>query len=78
MQSLLPDKIGASRPISSFADNFQIPKARTETFKQRFIPSSIKIYNETEVTDRHIKHFSKAIEYNSMELYNNGVHHLNF
>ena len=61
MQSLLPDKIGSSRTISCYADNFQIPKARTETFKQSFIPLSIKIYNETEVTNHNIKHNIKLL-----------------
>ena len=77
MQTILPDKIGALRPISRFADNFQIHKARTETFKQSFIPSSIKVYNETEVTNRNIKYFSKAIKHNPIKLFNHGVRHLN-
>ena len=59
MQSLLPDKIGAKMPISRFADNSHILKARIETFKQSFIPLSIQIYNETEVTNRNNKHFPK-------------------
>ena len=39
---LLPEKIGITRPGSRHADDFKLMKTRTETFKNSFIPASVK------------------------------------
>ena len=47
LQSLLPAKVGDTRPASRNSDHFTIIKARTETFKNSFIPSGIKLWNSS-------------------------------
>ena len=45
LQTLLPQKVGDIRPSSRNANNFKLVKARTETFRQSFIPSVVKQWN---------------------------------
>ena len=52
LKSLIPEKIGTNRPQSRNADNFHMFKARTETFKNSFIPSAVSIYNSLDVANR--------------------------
>ena len=40
LRDLLPEKVGILRPESRKADNYQLLKTRTETFRKSFIPSS--------------------------------------
>ena len=47
--SLLPDKLGENRPNSRQAKNFRPIKTRTEKFKQSYIPSSIRLWNNLEL-----------------------------
>jgi len=72
LESLLPAKIGSVRPTSRSADNFIIPKSRTETFKRSFIPSSIKLYNELNHDKRNYGHLKETNRSKSCELYNFG------
>ena len=41
LASILPDKIGQARPNYQNADNFVLPKCRTETYRNSFIPPSV-------------------------------------
>jgi len=78
LESLLPAKIGSVRPTSRSADNFIIPKSRTETFKRSFIPSSIKLYNELDHDKRnygHLKEISRAKSCNHFGNRNNNIKH---
>ena len=68
LESLLPAKIGSVRPTSRSADNFIIPKSRTETFKRSFIPSSIKLYNELDHDKRNYGHLKET----------KGLNHVNY
>jgi hypothetical protein len=45
LQSLLPAKVGDTRPASRNSDHFKLIKTRTETFKKSFIPSGINLWN---------------------------------
>ena len=52
LRSLLPKRIGDVRPQSRNPDNYYNVKARTETFRSSFIPSSVKLWNSLDVCDR--------------------------
>ena len=52
LRSLLPKSIGDVRPQSRNPDNYYNVKARTETFRSSFIPSSVKLWNSLDVCDR--------------------------
>ena len=52
LQSLIPGTVGSVRPISRNATNFINIKARTETLKTSFIPSAIRIWNNTGPEER--------------------------
>ena len=45
LQTLLPQKVGDIRPSSRNANNFNLIKTRTETFRRSFIPSVVKQWN---------------------------------
>ena len=64
LQNLLPPKIGESRPSSRYADNYQLVKCRTETFKKSFIPSAVKLWNTLPFNKRNLlyaKELSEAL-----------------
>ena len=46
LHSLLPPKIGLNRPESRNPDNFVPVAARTETFRNSFIPASVRLWNK--------------------------------
>ena len=46
LQNLLPPKIGDIRPMSRYADNYQLCNCRTQTFKNSFVPSAVKMWND--------------------------------
>ena len=48
--------MGDTRPTSRNADNFKLTKTRTETFKKSFIPSSIKIWNQSQAKNQTPNH----------------------
>ena len=52
LRSLLPKRIRDVRPQSRNPDNYYNVKARTETFRSSFIPSSVKLWNSLDVCDR--------------------------
>jgi hypothetical protein len=52
LQTLLPHKVGENRPSSRYADNFILIKARTETFRRSFIPSTVKLWNSLPKEDQ--------------------------
>ena len=51
-QSLIPEKIGTERPQSRNPDNFYSMRARIETYRSSFIPSSVTLYNSLDIVDR--------------------------
>ena len=75
--SLLPPKIGESRPNSRSADNYVTPKTRTELFKNSFIPSAIKSWNNTLHLDRSLKHFKDSLKLTHNFLYYIGARLVN-
>ena len=52
LQNLIPAKIGTIRPQSRNPDNFYYVRARTETFRNSFIPSAVRLWNSLSVKDR--------------------------
>ena len=46
LQGILPEKVETIRPNSRNANNFQIPKCRTNALKNSFGPSTIKLWND--------------------------------
>ena len=72
LRSLLPEKVGATRPMSRYAEDFKIPKCRTETFKQSFIPSTIKAWNELPNESRNEAYFKEQLKFKPTQLYNVG------
>ena len=56
LQELVPKHVRSVRPSSRAANNYIIPKCRTETFKQSFIPSTVKLYNDLSKSDRTTKY----------------------
>jgi len=57
LQSLIPKKFSDVRPESRNPNNFYLIPARTETFKNSFIPSTISIWNSLDPSDRTPSHF---------------------
>jgi hypothetical protein len=56
LQHLLPPKIGDKRPTSRCADNYQLVRAKTETFKKSFIPSAVKFWNDLPIQNRSLQY----------------------
>lgn len=56
LQKLIPDKIGVNRPQSRNSDNFHLLKTRTETFRNSFIPSSIRLWNSLDIQNRTLEY----------------------
>ena len=52
LQELIPRKIGDIRPQSRNPDNFYFFRARTETFRNSFIPSTVKLWNSLTINNR--------------------------
>jgi hypothetical protein len=73
LQNLLPIKIGVNRPESRHADDFLPVAARTETFKNSFIPASVKLWNELEKENRNLTYCKKLAngprKYRDLRLY---------
>ena len=77
LSDLLPARIGSVRPNSRNADNFYSIKSRTETFRNSFIPSTIRLWNSLQIQDRSLKYAQKLGNYVSNELYYFGDRILN-
>jgi len=68
LQSLIPHKIGDIRPQSRHSADFYPVKARTETFKNSFIPSAIKLYNSLDVNNRNLAYCSSFMKNTKSQL----------
>ena len=77
LQNLLPKQIHEVRPNSRQPDNFFLLKTRTETFRKSFIPSAVKLWNNTPATERNIDFIKASMCRKSEDLYNFGSRHLN-
>ena len=77
LQNLLPPKIGENRPSSRYADNFQLVKCRTETFKKSFIPSAVKLWNTLPFHQRNLAYAKELSESSPNVLFYEGSRELN-
>jgi hypothetical protein len=77
LQELLPPKIGDFRPNSRHADDFQLVKARTQTFKNSFILSTSKLWNDLPPENRSLDFAKQLSQGKTDELYNLGARDLN-
>ena len=68
----MPDKIGETRPNSRHAENFVMPKCRTETYRTSFIPSTTRVWNELPSESRNIEYVTGALKTKSNILYYEG------
>ena len=75
--ALLPPKVGTNRPNSRHAEDFVIPKCRTELFRKSFIPSSIQAYNKLDAQHRNIKDLKDESKFDSNVLFNYGKRGVN-
>ena len=55
-QTLIIEKIGTKRPQSRNPDNFYSMRARIETYRSSFIPSSVRLYNSLTIADRSLEY----------------------
>ena len=62
LQSLIPQKLGDVRPQSRNSDNYYPVKARTETFKNSFIPSTVKIWNSLDNGKRNLAYCGSLMQ----------------
>ena len=69
LQSLLPMKVGVNRPESRRGNNFQLLKARTEKFKNSFIPSSIRLWNSLSIENQSLFFCKELTQVNKNPLY---------
>ena len=72
LQDLLPDQIKVIRPNSRNAENFVVPKCRTECYRKSFIPSAISRWNEMPLDQRCKEYFNKELKIKSNPLYYEG------
>ena len=68
LQTLIPHKIGDVRPQSRNGNNYYPVKARTETFKNSFIPSTIKIWNSLDNCKRNLAYCSSLMKNTKSQL----------
>jgi len=68
LQSLLPLKIGDVRPQSRNANNYYPLKARTETFKNSFIPSTVKLWNSLDISKRNLSYCNSIMSNHRAQL----------
>ncbi len=72
LTELLPNKIKENRPNSRNAENFQILKCRTETYKSSFIPSTVNLWNSIPLNSRNKGHFTEKLKTSSNSLFYEG------
>ena len=73
LHTLLPSKIGDSRPESRYSENYNLIKTRTETFKRSFIPSSIQLWNKLSIGDRNADHCKQMMKKEANLLFYHGA-----
>ena len=69
LQELIPRKIGDIRPHSRYPDNFYYFRARTETFRNSFIPSTLKLWNSLSINNRTLEHCKDIMKQVKVPLY---------
>ena len=69
VRNLLPKMIGTNRPMSRNADNFYLPKSRTETFRSSFIPATTKLWNNSLPEQRTIEYTKQEMSIKPNKLY---------
>ena len=69
LQSLLPITVGSVRPNSRNATNYSNSNARTETFKNSFIPSAIEIWNKSGPDERSTSSVVQAMKIEHQKLH---------
>ena len=69
LQSLIPEKIGTKRPQSRNLDNFYSMRARIETYRSSFIPSSVRLYNSLDIVDRSFEYVNSLMKRPSPSLF---------
>ena len=72
LQSLTPKKIGTKRPQSRNRDNFYSMRARIETYRSSFIPSSVRLYNSLHIVDRSFEYANSLMKKPSPSLFYHG------
>ena len=72
LQDLLPYKIGMKRENSRQPDNFFNMMSRTEKFRSSFIPSAIRMWNNTNNNERSIQYIKSYMNCKSSQLFNYG------
>ena len=77
LQQLVPEKIGSIRPQSRNPDNFYYVRARTETFRNGFIPSAVKLYNSLAVSNRSFEYCKNIMAQVKTPLYYYGKRNVN-
>ena len=69
---------GVSLICERHADDFQIVRARTQTFKNSFIISGSKLWNDLPPKNRNFEYAKEMLKGKSNDLYNFGPRDLNF
>jgi hypothetical protein len=77
LSELLPEKIGTKRPTSRNAECFCIPKTRTETFKNSFIPATTRLWNSSIPKQRTVECNAQEMSKEQNQLYYLGDRHVN-
>ena len=77
LRDIIPDNIGALRPESRYADNYQQFKVRTETFNKSFFPSVIRLWNGLPAENRSLEYANQMSKHSPNELYYGGVRDIN-
>ena len=72
LQSLIPETIGTKRPQSRNPDNFYSMRARIETYRSSFIPSSVRLYNSLDIVDRSFEYANSLMKRPSPSLFYHG------
>ena len=72
LESLVPEKIGVNRPQSRNAENYHIVRARTETYKNSFIPSAVSLFNSLDTRNRSFEHCNDLMRQDKFPLFYHG------
>lgn len=70
--SLLPEKVESRRPNSRYKDDYILPKCRTATFENSFIPSTAKAWNELPAASRNTDYMVLQLKHHKKSLYYEG------
>ena len=77
LTALLPDTLGVTRPGSRNADHFKLVKTRTETYRNSFIPSSVKVWNQLDSKDRTVNYVHSLCDTKTNPLFYEGSRDIN-